>query len=153
MGLGQFVNSCFRLLIWESSDERAELLFILSYVSHSPSFISQEFHLFKDFFFNCFQSLSLVLYTLFPIVLVTIIAGFRPALDFYYPHFKLFLSFPSMIELRYMEGTMRTVRSNGDNVEGKSMGWLLSVHQGQDLEEEVCNCFLSLFYNLLFTVC
>ena len=48
---------------------------------------------------------------------------------------------------------MRTVRSNGDNVEGKSMGWLLSV-QGQDLgEEEICNCFLSLFYNFLFTVC
>ena len=31
---------------------------------------------------------------------------------------------------------MRTVRSNGDNVEGKSVGWLLSVHQGQDLGEE-----------------
>lgn len=40
-----------------------------------------------------------------------------------------------MIELRYTEGTMRTVRSNGDNVEGKSVRWLLSVHQGQDLEE------------------
>lgn len=155
MGPGQFVNSCFKLLIWVSNDERAELLFILSYVSHSPSFISQEFHLFKRLKKkNSFQSLSFVLYTLFPIVLVSNIAGFRPDLDFYYPHFKLFLSFSSMIDLRYMEGTMRTVRSNGDNVEGKSMGWLLSVHQGQDLgEEEICNCFLSLFYNFLFTAC
>lgn len=82
------------------------------------------------------KSLSLVLYTLFPIVLVSIIAGFRPDLDLYYPHFKLFLSFSSMIELRYTEAMMRTLRSNGDNVEGKSVGWLLSVHQGQDLGEE-----------------
>ena len=43
---------------------------------------------------NSFQSLSLVLYTLFPIVLVSIIAGFRPDLDLYYPTLNSSSPFP-----------------------------------------------------------
>lgn len=46
---------------------------------------------------------------------------------------------------------MRTVRSNGDNVEAKSVRWLLSVHQGQNLGGERKSANVSSFFSIVFS--